>query len=163
VQTDADITSILDLLLDELDLRSQQQQHGNIARADWACRRIAARQPFRTPCTIRFLPMGSWTVSRLEGRTRNLSRGGLSFLVRRVFAFGDPVELEICTQRRPQMFLAGVSVACRYVAYGYHEVGLDLRAAQPQPVFSSNPAAATRGLPWLSESVATKTDHGQPG
>jgi len=141
---------ILNRLLDELDIRAKS----DLAKADdgayWVCQRQYARYPFRMPCTVRFLPSGSFTVGELPGRTRNLSRSGLGLLVRRVFAVDDPVEVQVNMPDRGPMYLAGLVRFCRYAGRGYHELGLTLKAASPDPVFSGSPVLARRTYDWLN-------------
>lgn len=144
--------SILDYVLDELDFRARPPR-AERDQEDWTCKRRHPRYPFRSGCVVRFLPAGSWAISELPGRTRNLSRGGIGLLVRRTFAVGEPVELEIHTRQRPRMFMAGVVSFCRYAGRGYHEVGLTLKFAGPQPVFSDDPKAAARTYGWLQRQA----------
>ncbi len=139
----------IDNLLNELDSRAGTRRSGG-DQADEDCRRERERHPFRVGCVVRFLPSGSSTAGQLRGRTRNLSRNGLGLVVRRVFAMGEPVEIEVNLAGRPRVFLAGLASFCRYAGRGYHEVGIHLYTAQPRPVFSHNPTEAMRLLDWVS-------------
>lgn len=140
-------SDLVDQLLDELDVASSAQLEG---RADSdVCQRNNTRHPFRAECIVRFMPAGTTTISELPGRTRNLSCNGLGLLVRRVFRLGDPMEVEVRLAGRPTMYMAGLVSFCRYAGGGYHEVGIRLRAAKPEPVFSSNVSQALKSLDWL--------------
>lgn len=145
----------LDEILNELDLRAQMGKQGK-EEDYWVCQRKYPRHPFRCGCVVRFLPAGYTTVSKLAGRTRNLSRSGLGLLVRRMFAMGDPIEVEIQIPGRGAMFMAGLVRFCRYAGRGYHEVGIELKCSQPTPVFSHNPMQAMRTLNWLVPPAMTR-------
>ncbi len=140
----------LDDVLNELDIRANRRQDHEAEDDYWVCQRRHPRHPFRCGCTVRFLPAGYSTVSALPGRTRNLSRTGLGVLVRRVFAQGEPVEVEIVLPGRPPMFMGGVVRFCRYASRGYHELGVELKTSAAKPIFSANPTQALRTLDWLS-------------
>lgn len=140
----------LNRLLDELDIRSKHSDGKTEQESYWVCQRHHPRHPFRADCKVRFLPTDSFSVAELPGRTRNLSRGGLGFLVSRVFALGDPIEVEVKLPDRRTMFLAGLTRFCRYAGRGYHEVGIVLKAASPEPIFSESPSLALRTLDWLN-------------
>jgi len=73
-----------------------------------------------------------------------------------MFAVGDPIEVEVVIPERPRMYMAGVVSFCRYIAGGYHEVGVELKAAGRAPIFSSDPAAAQETLDWLGEPSLKK-------
>jgi hypothetical protein len=149
MSTDTIEYQTLDTLLDELDVRSQ---HRPKEKDDdyWVCKRKHPRHPFRAGCTVRFMPSGSGTVVALPGRTRNLSRNGLSVVVRRVFSMLEPIEVEVSLLQRPRMFMGGLVQFCRYAGRGYYELGVELKAAASEPIFSSNPTLAVRALDWLS-------------
>jgi hypothetical protein len=141
--------ALLNELLDELELRAQQQHLGERSDEYWVCQRKYPRNPFRAACLVHFFPQGSSTVANLSGRTRNLSRSGVGLIVRRVFRAGEPVEVELLVPERPRMYLAGLVTFCRYAGHGYHEVGVALRAAGPDPVFSRDPIRALHEFEWL--------------
>jgi len=145
----------LDRLLEELDVKGRQQHLGGASEDHWICQRRHPRYAFRASCVVRFLS-GSFTeVLSVEGRTRNLSRGGLGILAKHVFSLGDPVEVEIQLPGQPRMFMAGLVQFARYAGRGYHELGIGLRTAGQQPVFSRNPEAACQSLDWLRNSMRT--------
>ncbi len=139
----------LDSLLDELDVRSRRRPQEKEDEY-WVCKRKHPRHPFRVGCTVRFMPSGSGTVIALPGRTRNLSRNGLSVVVRRVFAAREPIEIEVSPPGRERMFMGGLVTFCRYAGRGYYEVGVELKAAASEPIFSNNPILAVRALEWLN-------------
>jgi hypothetical protein len=139
----------LSLLLDELEVQAQEQHAGERSEAYWVCKRKHPRSPFRTPCLIYFFPQGSFTVTSLTGRTRNISRSGIGLLVRRVFRTGEPIEVELTPPGRPKTYLGGLVTFCRYAGRGYHEIGVSFRASGREPIFSKNPSAAVDKLPWL--------------
>jgi len=145
----------LDQLLNELDLRAQQQDLGESAESYWVCQRSHPRRPFRTTCKVHFFPLGSSSLGCLKGRTRNLSRSGVGLLIRRMFAVGDPLEVEITIPGHPVMYVAGLVTFCRYAGQGYHEVGIALRTASGEPVFSKDPQLALEAIDWLREARAT--------
>jgi hypothetical protein len=153
VPDQADTKEVLDALLDELDLTGQAQHAAKVAKGNWASRRTAPRQRFRAPCTVRFLEGQNRRVSQRPGRTRNLSRNGVGFVARRAFAIGEPVEVELRVPGRPPMFIAGTVEFCRSVGRGSHEVGVAVRAAQSQPIFSGDPAAASKSLRWFGAAL----------
>ena len=138
----------LNLLLDELELKAQQQT-GQTEEAYWVCKRRHPRNPFRSGCNVYFFPQGSTTITSLGGRTRNLSRSGVGLLIRRVFRTGEPVEVEIMLPDRPNMYLAGLVTFCRYAGRGYHEIGVSLQTAAALPIFCKNPLSAMEAYPWL--------------
>jgi len=143
----------LDYLLDELDVRAQKHTAEDAEDAYWACQRKHPRHPFRVGCTVRFMPSGSKLVAAMAGRTRNLSRGGLAVLTRRVFSLGDPIEVEVTLPGRPKMFMAGLVCFCRYAGRGYYELGIELKAAASEPIFSTHPMLAVRALDWLNPEI----------
>lgn len=140
---------VLNELLDELEIRAQQQHLGERSNEYWVCQRKYPRNPFRAACLVHFFLHGSSTVANLSGRTRNLSRSGVGLLVRRVFRVGEPLEVELLVPDRPRMYLAGLATFCRYAGRGYHEVGVSLKAAGPEPVFSRDPIRALYEYDWL--------------
>jgi hypothetical protein len=140
----------LDYLLDELDVRAHKRTEEDAEDAYWVCHRKHPRHPFRVGCTVRFMPSGTESVAAMPGRTRNLSRSGLAALARRVFSPGDPIEVEVTLPGRPKMFMGGLVRFCRYAGRGYYEVGVDLKAAAAEPIFSSHPMLSVRALDWLN-------------
>jgi len=140
----------LDYLLDELDVRAHMHTAEDAEDTYWVSKRKRLRHPFRVACTVRFMPLGSGTVAAIPGRTRNLSRGGVAVLARRMFLQGDPIELEVCLPDRPRMFMGGLVSFCRYAGRGYYELGVKLKAAASEPIFSSHPTLAVRALDWLN-------------
>jgi hypothetical protein len=142
----------LEVLLNQLDLGAQQAQSGEDAGDQWECHRKSSRHPFRAKCTLRFVSGGFERVAALPGRTRNLSRGGLAVIVRRVFHIDDPIEIEIRLPTRPTLFLAGVVTFCRYAGQGYHELGVALKVSSDAPIFSKNLEEAEKEYDWLAVS-----------
>jgi len=145
----------LDFLLDDLDVKSEQKQGEDADNAYWVCQRRHPRHLFRVSCTIRFLAGGKSTVSALPGRTRNLSRSGIALLVRRVFAEGEPIEVEITVPKRPRTYMAGLITFCRYAGRGYYELGVELKVASPEPIFSRWPLLAIQTFEWLHREPDT--------
>ena len=145
----------LNSLLDALDTKAHQQHAAGRSEDPWACQRRYPRYPFRAKCTVRFLAAASPTVPELPGRTRNLSRSGVSFLVRRVFAVGEAVELEIHPPQRANMYMAGLVRFCRYAGQGHYEVGVGLKAVQSEPIFSTSPMTVMQSLDWLQPEMET--------
>lgn len=141
--------SLLDGLIDELDIKAQDQHVGERSEEYWVCQRRYPRHPFRVVCKVRFPMPGSTTVTELPGRTRNLSRNGLGLLVRRVFTAGEVVEVEVLPPGHDPMYMAGVIRFCRYAGRGFHEVGIQLRAAGPRPIMSKHAGIAAGILSWL--------------
>ena len=140
---------MLDALLDQLDLGAQQAQNGEEAGDEWVCVRKSPRHPFRATCTLRFLSGGFERIGELAGRTRNLSRGGLAVIVRRVFQLTDPIEIEIRLPSKPTLFLAGVVTFCRYAGEGYHELGIALKITGDEPIFSDKLDEVVQKYDWL--------------
>jgi len=149
MSTDTIEYQTLDTLLDELDVRSQRRPKEQDDDY-WVCNRKHPRHPFRAGCTVRFMPSGSGTVVALPGRSRNLSRNGLGIVVWWVFAPMEAIEVEVSLPERPRMFMAGLVRFCRYAGRGYYELGIELKAAASEPIFSSNPILAVRALDWLN-------------
>ena len=145
----------LNSLLDELDTKAQQEHVARRSDDPWVCQRRHPRYPFRAKCIVRFLPAGSPTVPELPGRTRNLSRSGVSFLVRRVFAVGEAVELEIHPPQRSDIYMAGLVQFCRYAGQGHYEVGVSLKAVQTTPIFFTSLMMAMQSLDWLRPEMET--------
>jgi hypothetical protein len=140
----------LDVLLDDLDYRSEEHDKTETSDDYWVCQRKFPRNRFRMDCLVYFLAtMGSTTVLNMGGRTRNLSRNGVGLLVRRPFSLGDPLEVQIAVPGRSVLYMAGLTAFCRYAGRGYHEIGVRLKTASPNPIFSRNPLAAMRSLDWL--------------
>lgn len=139
----------LDEVIRQLDASGREHPKAAIAGEPDICQRRRARHPFRADCTAWFMVPGALTVTSLPGRTRNLSKAGLSCLLKRMFAKGDAIELEVEVVGRPRLFMAGLVRFCRYASKGYYEVGVSLEAAGPSPIFSTNPALAHRTLDWL--------------
>ncbi|HSW47170.1 MAG TPA: PilZ domain-containing protein [Phycisphaerae bacterium] len=139
----------LDTLLDELDTRARRQTTKSKEDSYWVCHRKHPRHPFRSRCTIRFMPSGGVVVAT-TGRTRNLCRNGIAVLVRRMFALGEPVEIEVTLPERSRMYMGGLARFCRYAGRGYYEIGIELKATASTPIFSGNPMLAIRALDWLS-------------
>jgi hypothetical protein len=139
----------LNLLLDELEVRAREQHAGERSEGYWVCQRKHPRSPFRAACVIHFFQQGSSAVTTLNGRSRNISRSGVGLLVRRVFRNGEPIEVELLVPGRARMHLGGLVTFCRYAGRGYHEVGVALKAAGSQPIFSKDPAHALESLAWL--------------
>lgn len=140
---------LLDGLLDELDVKARQQHVGERTDDYWVCQRRHPRYPFRAICMVRFLMPGSYTISELPGRTRNLSRNGLGLVVRRVFSSGEPIEVEVMLPNRPVMFMAGLVRFCRYAGRGYHEIGIQLKVARPEPIISMHASVSPELIEWL--------------
>jgi hypothetical protein len=140
---------LLDDLIDDLDVKAKSNHVAELSESYWVCQRRHPRHPFRVPCKVRFLLPGGFTVMELPGRTRNLSRSGIGLLVRRVFVAMEPIEVEVLTPGRPAMYMAGVIRFCRYAGRGYHEVGMQLKAAGGEPVISRQPALAAQTLDWV--------------
>jgi hypothetical protein len=138
----------LNALMEELDLKARQQHAGDKSEAYWVCQRRHPRYAFRADCVIRFLSP-THEVMTLPARTRNLSRGGLGLLARHVFHPGDPVEVELQLPNQPLMFMAGLIQFVRYAGRGYHELGIALKSAGREPVFSNNPVVALQTLEWM--------------
>src|SRR5687768_11146969 len=46
----------LNILLDELEIRAQQQHKSEHADGYWVCQRRHPRNPFRSACNVRFFP-----------------------------------------------------------------------------------------------------------
>ena len=109
---------------------------------DQTSRRKAPRDGCSSACVVRFLPSGSWIISALDGWTRNLSRGGISLILRRMFSRDEPVEVELKLPDRQSIYFAGVVAACRYAGRGMYEVGVSLRVVNDAPIFSHDPDAA---------------------
>lgn len=143
---------VLDDLLDELDIKARDQHAGERSEEYWACQRRHPRHPFRVGCKARFLMPGSMALSMLPGHTRNLSRNGLGLLVRRVFVFGEPIEVEVLPPGRPPMFMAGVVRFCRYAGRGFHEIGVQLKAASAEPIISKGCTVPAEVIIWLSDA-----------
>ncbi len=150
--TDWTKDEVLGSLLNELDTRAQMQNAARQADGEWASRRRDTRHPFRVPCKVRFFPTELSNTMEVEGRTRNLSRNGIGLLIRRMFAIGEPIEVEILTPRRPKMYVAGLVRFCRYVGRGCHEVGVGFKAASGDPLFSGNASKTQELLDWLREA-----------
>ena len=51
------------------------------------------------------------------------------------------------------MFMGGLVRFCRYAGRGYYELGIELKAAASEPIFSSNPILAVRALDWLNPEI----------
>ena len=63
------------------------------------------------------------------------------------------MELEIHVPQRTCMYLGGLVTFCRYAGRGFHEIGVALKAAQAQPIFSSSPVVAMQSLDWLRSAA----------
>ncbi len=116
---------LLDAILNELDDWAERQTSG--LSATKAEERHCRRQPFRVICTIRFFSPGQHQVLDITGRTRNLSRGGFSFMSKRMFSIHEPVELEVELPGRPITYITGTVCFCRYIAKGFYETGAEMK------------------------------------
>jgi hypothetical protein len=67
------------------------------------------------------------------------------------------VELEVSVLNRPPIYVAGTVEFCRYVGRGSHEVGVALRMAQAEPIFSTDLASAAVSLKWLEAALRGET------
>lgn len=132
----------------ELDATAQVQEQSarDFRMRELFARRSRSRSSFRTDCQIRFLTEGAGGISETPGRTRNISTMGLGLLVRRVFAIGEPVEVELVLPGKPNMFLLGTVRFCRYIRQGYSEMGVILKATSPRSILTSNHIAAQQVL-----------------
>lgn len=144
---------LIDTLIDELDVRANVLHVAEQTDSYWVCQRRYPRHPFRVPCIVRFLLPGVFSARSLPGRTRNLSRSGIGLLVRRVFALQEPIEIEVMPPGRPPTYMAGVVRFCRYAGRGYHEVGVQLRAAGSKPIISREPVLAVQTMDWVRPAV----------
>jgi hypothetical protein len=143
----------LDCLLDELDEASDRDIQKLDEGSPRGCRRRHPRKACRRDCLVRYMMARGGRIFCMKGRMRNLSRNGLSVLVRRVFGPHEPVEVELTLPDGPRMFMGGLVQFCRYVGQGYNELGVDLKAAAAEPIFSTNPVLAVRVLDWLNPDV----------
>jgi len=151
--TESRLGAVLDGLLDELDRQANEAQTNLSADAAGTgplCQRRAPRYRFRCNCLVRFFASAAMEIGALPGRTRNLSRGGLGLLIQRPFAPGEVIEVELgrCPARG-RAFLAGEVRFCRYTGRGYYEVGVTLKAASDEAIFSRNPALAMTAFDWV--------------
>jgi PilZ domain len=148
--------AVLDELLNELDRHAEQAETELSAGKQtqyWLCQRQGTRHRFRCNCLVRFFASAAREIGALPGRTRNLSRRGVGLLVRRPFTDGEVIEMEL--GKRPSQaptFLAGEVRFCRYAGRGYYEVGVALKSAQNEAIFSGNPAAAMQTLEWVRKA-----------
>lgn len=139
----------LNSLLDELEARAQQQQSSQEQADDyWVCKRRHPRTPLRVRCRIRFLPPNKREVMIVPGHTRNISRGGVGLLTRRMFRSGEAVEVEILVPDRSPMYMAGLVTFCRYTERGWHEIGVCLRVAGSTSIFADLPSAVSQTQTW---------------
>jgi hypothetical protein len=141
----------LDELLNELDMVARQAEQDGPGGSDayWVCRRRHPRYAFRRKCIVRFFGTGTDTIVALPGHSRNLSRGGVGVLVKRPFSSGEIVELEFKHVNKPAMYLAGEVRFTRYAGCGHYELGVQLRSAGPEPIFSKDPEKAMKSLDWV--------------
>lgn len=116
---------LLDAILNELDEWAERQT--STLPGTKAEERHCRRQPFRVTCRVRFLTPGQHQVLDIIGRTRNLSRGGFSFMSKRMFSTHEPVELEVELPGRPITYITGTVCFCRYVAKGFYETGAEMK------------------------------------
>lgn len=142
----------LDILLNELDIMARHHALSS-AGQERDENRIHSRKPFRVGCTVRFLSPGKSRVLEMTGRTRNLSRNGVGLVTRRVFAIGEPIELEIALPGRPTTCMAGLVRFCRYVSHGWHEIGVELKTAGTNSVFRDGTIHALQILEWQEERM----------
>ena len=139
---------VLDRLLEELDSGAGGPSGGDDP-GDWSCQRRHTRCAFRTDCVIRLLSSRGTEVLAVSGRTRNLSRSGVSILLKHVCTVGDAAEVELHLPGQPTTFIAGLIQFVRYAGHGYHELGVAIRSAGPAPIFSHDPMSARQALNWL--------------
>jgi hypothetical protein len=139
----------LERLLDDLDLHAKAHEADEAWLSRKSVNRKHARHPFRAECTVRFFPADSDESRSMAARTRNLSRGGLGLIARRVFALGEPVEVELTLPERGMVYMAGLVRFCRYAGLGFHEIGLQLKAVGGAPVIPASGLAARQMIEWL--------------
>jgi hypothetical protein len=128
---------MLDRLISQLDQIAYHQDKSD-PEMDPARQRQQERKPFRADCTVRFLS-GGMQVAEMTARTRNISKRGIGLLVRRMFNYDEPIEVEVSLPRRVNLFMLGMVKFCRYVNQGYHEVGVLLKYHGEQSMMSNNP------------------------
>ena len=101
----------------------------------------------------------------LDGRLRNLSRGGLGFLVRRTFSAGEPIEVEVIPPINSKVHLGGLVRFCRYVGSGYYEVGMEFMCVSSWPLFTDDVKLAKHhATEWQERDVQRGQQSGdEPG
>ena len=142
---------VLDLLIDELDVKARSNHLAEQTESYWVCQRRFPRHPFRVACRVHYMSPGGFKVMEMPGRTRNLSRSGIGLLVRRVFSILEPVEIEVITPGRPTTYMAGLVRFCRYAGRGFHELGVQLKSAGADPVICRQPALVGDLPDWVQE------------
>ena len=85
--------------------------------------RRAKRRTWRKPMKIVVTHPGGGQRT-VEVVTRNLSRGGLSFLNNGFLHLGTPCELQLVTANNAWVDVQATVVRCRYVAGRVHEISL---------------------------------------
>jgi hypothetical protein len=141
------------IVLNELDEFARQWDILRQEDGGWECRRARARRQFRTTCEVWFFENGGRTVRRVQAQSRNLSERGIGLVTKCVILQGVPIEVRIQLPGHSPLHLGGVVVFCRYTQRSLHEVGIALKACQPDPIFSDNPVRAISTTPWLQQAI----------
>lgn len=141
-------------LLDELDIRAAAPQHAPAAAETRSNRRRSDRRPFRTWCTVMYWDHHTRGPAELRGRTRNLSRLGLSVLSPRELIFGEPIEVGFSLAGSEPLYMTGLVRFCRYAGRGYYEVGVAMRYAGDDAILHLPKEARDETYPWLREAIA---------
>lgn len=139
--------------LDALDEMSGQWESAFREGQEFRCRRSGPRRPFRTSCQVWFLDSDGIQVHRRSAQTRNLSERGIGLLVGCEARRGTPIEIRIEAPGRPPTYLGGVVTGCRKTLQGFHEIGVQLRMQQKEPIFSEDPVRAVAHLPWVQYAL----------
>jgi hypothetical protein len=141
------------VVLNELDEFAKQWDMIRKVDGGWECRRARARRQFRTSCEIWYFENCGRSVCNQFALTRNLSEQGIGLLTKCVVLQGVPVEIRICVPAHPPLYMAGVTVFCRYTQRSYHEVGIALKTCQGRPIWGQDPLLALGSLPWLQQAI----------
>jgi hypothetical protein len=115
-------------------------------------RRTRKRFPFEVPCIVYFLLDRTKVVS-IQGRTCQISAGGICIVTRRFFRRDEPIEVEFSFAGQPPRHTAGLVRHCLYSANGLYHAGIQLYCARSDQIFTPDFVKQSRHELWLAESL----------
>lgn len=95
------------------------------------------RNPFRSPCTIRYVLPGAASAELVSGVTRDLSRGGLGIVVKESLPRGTSTRVTLSLPGGKTVELTGTVAFCRHAQGSWYVVGIQFKSAdhpQLQPL-----------------------------
>ena len=115
--------------------------------------RKESRKELIAPCKLTTLVGATLELATEDAYVRNISTGGLALLAARSIPRGQPAEVAILVNDRPELYVAGMAAFCRHVEGVVYEIGLQLFTYARQPILSHDPISAIRNLDWAADAL----------